>query len=92
MLGHRRVHLLKMDIEGAEFAVLESILALPGAADIRLPATGSELPFDQLLVEFHPDLHPAGRAAGGAAVERNAAALMRLGFRLVNRTRSLELS
>ena len=54
MLGHRRVHLLKMDIEGAEFVVLELILALPGAADSGLPATGSELPFG---------IRPAGRPA-----------------------------
>lgn len=39
-LGHARVDLLKMDIEGAEYAVLEDILA-------------AELPIGQLLVEYH---------------------------------------
>jgi FkbM family methyltransferase len=39
-LGHRHVHLLKMDIEGAEYAVLDDILS----CRIRM---------DQLLIEFH---------------------------------------
>lgn len=40
LLGHRRVTLLKMDIEGAEYAVLDDLLSC-----------GIEV--DQLLVEFH---------------------------------------
>jgi FkbM family methyltransferase len=40
MLGHRHINLLKMDIEGAEYGVLEDCLS-----------TG--LRIDQLLVEFH---------------------------------------
>ena len=40
MLGHSAIHVLKMDIEGAEYAVLEDLLS-------------SEIRFDQLLVEFH---------------------------------------
>lgn len=40
MLGHSRVHVLKMDIEGAEYAVLNDLLSC-----------GIEV--DQLLVEFH---------------------------------------
>ena len=39
-LGHKRIDLLKMDIEGAEYEVLEGLLDSP-----VLP--------DQLLVEFH---------------------------------------
>lgn len=39
-LGHDRIDLLKMDIEGAEYAVLKDLLA-------------SAIPVRQLLVEFH---------------------------------------
>ena len=39
-LGHDRIDLLKMDIEGAEFSVLDDIL-------------DSDVPITQLLVEFH---------------------------------------
>ena len=39
-LGHDRIDLLKMDIEGAEYAVLADLLA-------------SRIRIDQLLVEFH---------------------------------------
>ena len=39
-LGHDRIDLLKMDIEGAEYAVLKDMLA-------------SRIPVNQLLVEFH---------------------------------------
>ncbi len=40
MLGHVHINLLKMDIEGGEYAVLPDILS-------------SQLRIDQLLVEFH---------------------------------------
>ena len=40
MLGHERIHLLKMDIEGSEYAAIEDLLARGVAVD-------------QLLVEFH---------------------------------------
>jgi FkbM family methyltransferase len=40
MLGHGRVDVLKMDIEGAEYGVIEDFL-------------GSDAPVTQLLVEFH---------------------------------------
>ena len=40
ILGHTRIHLLKMDIEGAEYDVLPDCLA-------------SGLQIDQILVEFH---------------------------------------
>lgn len=39
-LGHTRIDLLKMDIEGAEYEVLEGLLALP-------------IKPNQLLIEFH---------------------------------------
>lgn len=39
-LGHRRVNILKLDIEGAEYAVLRDLL-------------GCGLQVDQILVEFH---------------------------------------
>lgn len=39
-LGHARIDLLKMDIEGAEYAVLDDLFA-------------SSIPVGQLLVEFH---------------------------------------
>ena len=39
-LGHDRLDLLKMDIEGAEYEVLDAFLAAPKQ-------------MDQLLVEFH---------------------------------------
>ena len=40
MLGHERIDVLKMDIEGAEYAVIDDLLA-------------SAVPVTQLLVEFH---------------------------------------
>lgn len=40
MLGHERIHLLKMDIEGSEYPAIEDLLAC-------------RIPVDQLLVEFH---------------------------------------
>jgi FkbM family methyltransferase len=95
VLGHRRVHVLKMDIEGAEFAVLESLL---GIADSDSGGDGGEgradgeLPFDQLLVEFHPNSYSRGASAAKDAMVRIEAALGRRGFRLVHRTPSLELS
>ena len=39
-LGHKRIDLLKMDIEGSEYEVIEDL-------------TGSSLPVTQVLVEFH---------------------------------------
>ncbi len=39
-LGHERIDLLKMDIEGAEYAVVKDMLA-------------SRIPVHQLLIEFH---------------------------------------
>lgn len=42
-LGHKHIDVIKMDIEGSEYEVLETIL-------------GSELTVDQLLIEFHDRL------------------------------------
>lgn len=43
--GHRRIDLLKIDIEGAEYDVLEHVLA-------------QKLPVKQVLVEFHHNIIP----------------------------------
>ena len=72
LLGHTHVHILKMDVEGAEFSILDSLLS-PDA----------ELPFDQLCVEYHPSIHPGGPAAGKAAIKRITHALRARGFSLV---------
>ncbi len=47
LLGHRRIDVLKMDIEGAEYAVIEEIV-------------GERIPLKQLLVEFHHRLSSVG--------------------------------
>ena len=39
-LGHEKIHILKMDIEGAEYGVIRDILSLP-------------VPASQVLIEFH---------------------------------------
>lgn len=39
-LGHQKIDILKMDIEGAEYEVIEDIITLP-------------LPVSQVLIEFH---------------------------------------
>lgn len=54
-LGHSRIDILKIDIEGAEYAVLDDLLA-------------SELVVDQLLIEFHHRFRSIGRAATARAV------------------------
>lgn len=46
-LGHTHIDLLKMDIEGAEYSVIEDIVS-------------SEIPVKQLLVEFHHRLSSVG--------------------------------
>ena len=56
-LGHTRLDLLKMDIEGAEYAVLESALALD-----PMPT--------QVLVEFHHRFAGIGVAKTAAIIER----------------------
>jgi len=56
-LGHKTVDLVKMDIEGAEYLVLDSVLA-------------SGLSIRQILVEFHDRLIEDGKAKSEQAVER----------------------
>ncbi|WP_167015206.1 FkbM family methyltransferase [Chitinophaga sp. Cy-1792] len=47
--GHTHIDVLKMDIEGSEYAVVESILASP-------------VKIDQILVEIHERFYPDGKA------------------------------
>lgn len=47
-LGHNKVDLLKMDIEGSEYSVIEDILS-------------SKIPIGQILVEFHDRFFDNGR-------------------------------
>ena len=56
-LGHDRIDLLKMDIEGAEYEVLEGLLAAPVKPK-------------QLLVEFHHRFVEDGLARTYAVIER----------------------
>jgi hypothetical protein len=44
-LGHKHVDIVKMDIEGAEYEVLETLM-------------NSKVTIKQLLVEFHDRFHP----------------------------------
>ena len=106
MLAHRHIHILKMDVEGAEFAVLEKLLNLPPLGDydeyyrggltdgwaVPSHAAAGELPFDQLCVEFHPTIHPGGKELGDLAMRRITEALSQRGFTLVHDTGSQELS
>jgi FkbM family methyltransferase len=54
--GHRRIHLLKLDVEGAEYAALRDLVA-------------SDLQVDQLLVEFHHRFRGVGRAPTRDAIQ-----------------------
>ena len=65
-LGHRRIDILKMDIEGAENAVIEDL-------------ANTKLEIGQVLVEFH---HTIGRAKELAETNKAIATLNHLGFRL----------
>ena len=47
-LGHKKIDVLKMDIEGAEYRVLESVLK-------------SDIPINQILVEFHERFFEDGK-------------------------------
>lgn len=60
-LGHQRLDVLKLDIEGAEYAVLEEMLGLG-----VLPG--------QLLVEFHHGMHAIPLARTEAMLDRLIAA------------------
>ncbi len=60
-LGHDHIDLLKMDIEGAEYAVLDDLLT-----------TG--LPVHQVLVEFHGDDHASAAERAAPLVDRLSSA------------------
>ena len=55
-LGHKRIDVLKMDVEGAEYSILPDIVH----ADIRV---------GQLLIEFHHRLSSIGRAKTREAID-----------------------
>lgn len=71
-LGHRRIDILKMDIEGAEYRVIDDL-------------ENVGLPIGQLLVEFH---HQIGNAAAVNQTRRAIATLNELGFRLFHNSKS----
>ncbi len=48
-LGHQKIDILKMDIEGSEYDVLESIL-------------DSDIPINQILIEFHERFFENGKS------------------------------
>jgi FkbM family methyltransferase len=56
-LGHDRIDIFKMDIEGGEYAVLDSILASP-------------VWIGQFLLEFHERFFDDGRARTEAVIEK----------------------
>jgi len=66
MLGHEKIDILKMDIEGAEYEVIESLLS-------------SNIQVDQLLVEFH---HGKFRDIGVSETKRIIEELHRNNFRI----------
>lgn len=55
-LGHDKIDVLKMDIEGAEYAVIEDIFS-------------EKVPIDQLLVEFHDRFKEVGIGKTRTAIE-----------------------
>jgi len=61
-LGHRRVDMLKLDIEGAEYDVIDQICATHAA--------GEGVPVSQLLVEFHHRFFPDGADRTRRAIDR----------------------
>lgn len=56
-LGHKKVDVLKMDIEGAEYQVLDDIL-------------NSAIPIDQILLEFHDRFFADGKLQTVNAIEK----------------------
>jgi len=56
-LGHTYIDILKMDIEGAEYDVIENIL-------------GSGIQVHQLLVEYHHRFHPKGIKKTRESIEK----------------------
>ena len=76
-LGHEKIDLCKMDIEGAEYQVIADIIA-------------EREHIDQLLIEFH---HRMIKGALGLDMTRNAVALLtEAGFSLFHVSRGLEFS
>lgn len=55
-LGHRRIHILKLDIEGSEYGVLRDLVA-------------GHFPVDQILVEFHDGVADGGFAEIRKAID-----------------------
>ncbi len=55
-LGHTKIDVLKIDIEGTEYEVIDSLL-------------DSGIPFVQLLIEFHERFFPDGKARTERALE-----------------------
>jgi len=56
-LGHERIDVLKMDIEGAEYEVIENILS-------------EKIPINQLLIEFHARFFNDGRSKTRDCIRR----------------------
>ena len=84
LLNHTRLDVLKIDIEAAEFAVLDGLLQgdedTRGAASERHRLPTRRLPACMLLIEFHSRLSPLGYAAKAQAL----LSLQSLGFTLVH--------
>jgi FkbM family methyltransferase len=55
-LGHKQIDVLKMDIEGAEYDVIENIL-------------NSKIPINQILIEFHERLFENGKIKTQKVIE-----------------------
>lgn len=56
-LGHSQIDVLKMDIEGSEYEIIESIIE-------------NKIPITQLLIEFHDRFFPDGRERTIRAVQQ----------------------
>jgi len=56
-LGHNRIDILKMDIEGAEYEVIEDIIS-------------STVPIQQVLIEFHHRFNHIGISRSKEAISR----------------------
>ncbi|GAB4517416.1 MAG: hypothetical protein OHK0046_23940 [Anaerolineae bacterium] len=65
-LGHTHIDVLKMDIEGSEYAVIDDLLSIP------------EVSIGQLLVEFHPQMFTDGIQRTNRAIK----SLNRHGYRV----------
>lgn len=67
-LGHNHIDVLKMDIEGAEYEVIQSLLEMSG------------LRIDQILIEFHHRFSGITKVQTRKAVKQ----IKSLGFKLVS--------